>query len=299
MEKLIINISGAYVLTVGGFILATMVFGFLASNQLMALLHKSHSFCIATFAYFLLLVIWPILTGLGLIFRKNWSRYSLFAMSVFTFFIGISSSVSLIFFPQYVYSVQTKPGGYITETLFSIINTIFFIGIPIYFIIFFNRRSVKTTFGAKKPVTVDKSRPFGVTFLAIAAFFTAIIYAIFIFVPIYPKYPLIGNVLFSGLWEKVYFSVISLINFYIAIGFLKMKKSAWAVFIIFYIISIIIGTVNSFAATKMTFFEIVPSIQSSYRDIPTTLYKLFGAMGFMLPMSLLIYVISKKRLFGE
>jgi hypothetical protein len=171
--------------------------------------------------------------------------------------------------------------------------------VPISFIIFFNKKAVKAIFGVRKPVAIDRSRPFGITFIAVLAFFTAIFSAIFIFVPIYPKYPLIDNILLSGIWEKIYFSVIVLINLYISIGFLKMKKGAWTVFIIFYIISIVIGTVNSFAVTRMTFFEIVPSIQSSYRDIPTTLYKLFGAMGFILPMSLLIYVISKKRLFNE
>ncbi|MFA5272358.1 MAG: hypothetical protein WC412_08520 [Candidatus Omnitrophota bacterium] len=299
MEKLIINVAGGYVLTVGGFILAAMIFGFLTSNQLMSLLNKSLSFCIATFVYLLLLVIWPILTGFGLIFRRNWSRYSLFAMSVFTIFIGISSSVSLIFFPQYVYNVQVKAGGYITETLFSIINTIFFIGIPIYFIIFFNKKIVKTTFGARRPEAIERSRPFGITFIAVITFFTAIFSAIFIFVPMSPKYPLIENIPLPELWEKIYFSLIVLINLYISVGFLKMKKGAWNAFIIFYIISIIIGTVSSFAVTKMTFFEIVPSIQNSYRDMPTILYKLFGAMGFILPMSLLIYVISKKRLFSK
>ncbi|MFA6282004.1 MAG: hypothetical protein WCY05_05870 [Candidatus Omnitrophota bacterium] len=298
MEKLLINLFGGYVVAVGGFILATMVFGFLASNQLMSLLHKRPSFCVATFVYLLLLVIWPILTGLGLIFRKNWSRYSLFAMSVFTIFIGISSSVSLIFFPQYVYNVQAKPSGYISETLFSIINSIFFIGLPISFIIFFNKKAVKTIFGSRKPVSIDKGRPFGITFIAISTLFAAIVWAIFVFVPAYPKYPLIDNVVLSGLWEKVYFSLISLVSLYIAIGFLRMKKNAWTVFIVFVVISIIIGIVNSFAATKMTFFEIVPSIQSSYSEMPTILYKLFGAMIFILPMSLLIYVISKKRLFS-
>jgi hypothetical protein len=299
MEKLIINLSGAYILTVGGFILSAMVVGFLTSNQLMSLLHKSLLFCLATFAYLLLLVIWPILTGLGLIFRKNWSRYSLFAMSVFTIFIGISSSVSLIFFPQYVYNVQAKPGGYITETIFSIINTIFFIGIPISFIIFFNKKVVKVMFGTKRKIVLDKGRPLGITLIAIITFLTAIFSAVFIFSPAYPTYPLIGNIMLSGLWEKVYFAVISLVNLYISIGFLRMKKNSWLVYIIFYIISIVIGTVNSFAATRMTFFEIAPSIQNSYKDIPTTLYKLFGTMGFILPMSLLIYVISKRRLFDK
>ncbi len=295
MENLIINLSGAYILAVGGFILFAMFFSFLTSNQLMSLLHKNFHFCLATFVYLLLLVIWPILTGLGLIFRKNWSRYSLFVMSVFTIFIGISSSVSLIFFPQYVYNLQVKPGGYITETLFSIINTIFFIGAPISFIILFNKRAIKTLFGARRRTVAGEGRPLGITLIAIGTFLTAIFSAIFIFAPSTP--PIIGDIVFSGIWEKIYFAVISLANLYIAIGFLKMKKNAWLIYIIFYIVSIIIGTVNSFAATKMTFFEIAPSIQSSYKDIPTTLDKLFGTMGFILPMSVLIYVIAKRRLF--
>jgi len=293
MEKTLIRFAGIYTLCVGIIVCVTMLFGLLASGNLT----KNPPLLGAVIVYLLFLALWPVATGLGIIFRKNWARYSIFVMSVFAVFIGISSAVALIFIPQSVYEAQTRPTSYIPEFFISVANFIFFICIPMFFMIFFNKRAVKAIFGATKPQITNKKRPLGITLLSILTFFTAFFSAIFIFAPIYPKSPLIGGVSLSGIGEKFYFLAVSVINLYISIGFLRLKKNAWTTYIAFYIVSIIIGIVNTFTASRMTFFEIVPSIQGSYAEMPNILYKFSGVIGLILPTFLLMYVISKKRLF--
>ncbi|MCK9573186.1 MAG: hypothetical protein M0R20_02135 [Candidatus Omnitrophica bacterium] len=293
MEKTIVRLSGIYVACVGIVVSIIMTLGLLSRGNLT----KNQPFLGAVIVYSLLLVLWPVATGLGIIFKKNWARYSIFVMSVFAIFIGISSAVSLIFIPQSVYDAQAKPANYIPEFFISVANFIFFICIPMYFMIFFNKGVVKKIFGVVKPQVTNKKRPLGITLISILSFFTALSSAIFIFMPVDPKAPLIGGLFITGTGEKIYFLVVSVINLYISIGFLRMKKSAWTAYIVFYIVSITIGIVNSFTASKMTFFEIVPSIQSSYDAMPNILYKFSGVIGLILPTFVLMYVVSKKRLF--
>jgi len=294
MEKTFIKLAGIYTSCIGVIIFVVMLFGLLASGNLT----KNPPLLEAVTVYLLFLVLWPVVTGLGIIFRKNWARYSIIVMSVFAIFIGISSAVALMFIPQSVYEAGGRPASYIPEFFISVANFIFFICIPISFMIFFNKGKVKAIFGVTKPQITNRKRPLGITLLSIVAFFTAVVSAIFIFVPIYPKSPLIGGVLLSGVGEKIYFLVVSVINLYISIGFLRLRKNAWTTYIAFYIASIIVGIVNTFTASKMTFFEIVPSIQGSYTEMPNILYKFSGVIGLILPTFLLMYVVSKKRLFS-
>ncbi|MDD4182711.1 MAG: hypothetical protein PHT53_02695 [Candidatus Omnitrophica bacterium] len=293
MEKTLIRLAGIYTVCIGIIVFIAMFFGVLMSGNLT----KNPPLLEAVIVYLLFLVLWPAVTGLGIIFKKNWARYSIFVMAVFAIFIGISSAVALIFIPQSVYETQTKAASYIPEFFISVANFIFFICIPIFFMIFFNKNKVKAIFGVTKPQITNKKRPLGITLLAIVAFFTAFISAIFIFMPIYPKSPLIGGVFLSGIGEKIYFLAVTVINLYISIGFLRLRKNAWITYMAFYIVSIVIGIVNTFTASRMTFFEIVPSIQGNYAEVPNILSKFSGVVGLILPTFLLMYVVSKKRLF--
>jgi len=293
MEKTFIKLSGIYTSCIGVIVFVVMLFGLLASGNLT----KNPPLLEAIIVYLLFLVLWPVVTGLGIILKKNWARYSVIVMSVFAMFIGISSAAALMFIPQSVYEAGARPASYIPEFFISVANFIFFICIPMSFMIFFNKGKVKAIFGVTKPQVTNKKRPLGITLLSVVAFFTALVSAIFIFVPIYPKSPLIGGVSLSGIGEKIYFLVVSVINLYISIGFLRLRKNAWIAYIAFYIASIIVGIVNTFTASKMTFFEIVPSIQGSYTEMPNILYKFSGVIGLILPTFILMYVVSKKRLF--
>lgn len=293
MEKTIVRLAGIYTFCVGAIVFAVMFFGLLASGNFT----KNPPLLEAIVVYSLFLVFWPVVTGLGIIFKKNWARYSIFVMSVFAIFIGISSAVALVFIPQSVYDAQAHPSNYIPEFFISVANFIFFICIPMYFMIFFNKGKVKAIFGVTKPQITTRKRPLGITLLAMVAFFTGVTSLVFVFVPIYPKSPLIGAVYLSGIGEKIYFLVVAVINLYIAIGFFRLRKNAWVAYIAFYIVSIIIGIVNTFTASRMTFFEIVPSIQSSYSETSNILYKFSGVIGLILPTFILMYVVSKKRLF--
>ncbi|MDD4955238.1 MAG: hypothetical protein PHP17_04280, partial [Candidatus Omnitrophica bacterium] len=233
MEKTLVKLAGIYTLCVGVIVLVVMLFGLFPSGNLT----HNPKLLEAAVVYLLFLVLWPVVTGFGIILKKNWARYSIFVMSVFAIFIGISSAVALIFIPQSVYESGAHPSSYIPEFFLSVANFIFFICIPMYFMIFFNKGKVKAIFGVTKPQITSRKRPLGITLLAILTFFTGVVSVAFIFMPTYPKSPLVGGIFVSGMSEKIYFLIVGVINLYISIGFLRLRKNSWIACIAFYIAS--------------------------------------------------------------
>jgi hypothetical protein len=222
-------------------------------------------------------------------------------MSVFALCVGLSSLLPLIFVPRSV----IEPKSALTHTVFEIfiliINFIFFIVLPAIFLIFFNRKEVKRLFKAKETERTGQRRPLGITLIAIFTFFTAISFTIFLFDPAYAKFSttFIGTILLTGKWERFYFLIVALVNFYISFGFFKMKKSALLVFEIFIITSIVIGVLNSIIVPKVTVFVRIPNVSSVYQEMPQVLFRLSSFIVILIPISLLFYVLSKKKLFSR
>jgi hypothetical protein len=300
MKNFLVKLSGIYTTTVGIIVIVLSIFKISTSSRL------SHSFShdpfvfVAAIAYIILLGFWPIITGVGIVLYKKWGRYSLFVMSVFALFVGLSSLLPLIFAPQSISGINAKPGLSVFEVFISVVNFIFFIVIPVAFLIFFNRKQIKVLFTKKDSGIKKRFRPLGITVVALFLFFTGVSFAIFLFAPNYAKTPLtfIGNLFLSGKLERVYFLVVALVSFYISLGLWRMKKSAWMLCVIFIFISILIGIINTFVIPKIAFFTNLPRIDNSY-IVPESLYKLSSVIVILVPIALLFYIISKKHSFRQ
>lgn len=298
MKFFLVKLSGIYTISVGILMIALSISKILSSNKLSSTLSQDFLLLAAAVTYIILLGFWPIVTGVGIILRKKWARYSLFVMSVFALFIGLSSLLPLIFVPQSVGGSQAKMPPSVFEVFISVVNFVFFIVIPVSFLIFFNRQQIKALFTVSVPGQKKYFRPLGITITAILLFFTGISFTIFLFAPNYVKTPFtfFGHLFLSGKLETIYFFLMALVSFYVAAGLLRMKKSAWIMCVIFILTSIVIGIVNTFIVPKTAFFTNLPRIDDSY-NVPESLYKLSSIIVILVPIALLFYVISKKHSF--
>lgn len=141
-------------------------------------------------------------------------------------------------------------------------------------------------------------RPFRITLIAILAFMGAISSGFSVFSPTYPIIPFANGMFFFGKYARIYVAVLALINLYIAIGFFRLQKTAWFIYVIFSAISIVIGLFIVFTVSDAILFDTMFQVQKSQSaQIPLFFYKFFGFMAMLIYVFFLIYVISKKDLF--
>jgi len=299
MQQFFITATGIYLMTIGAFFIAISFFVGLLSKSVGA--YKfSHEFpfFLAPIVYILLLGCWPIFTGMALMAKKNWARYSLFVMSFFAIAIGLSSGFSLLFLSR-SQGASNATARSLYELFISLINFIFFIGIPTYFLIFFNKKAVRQLFLPHDQLSRSERRSFGITLITCVAFVNAVFLFIFAFSSAHNKIPLFGTFSLSGHAAKAYFFICALINMYIAFGFFYRRRLAWFTYIIFTVMSVIIGIINSFSVTSTRLRESVPNVTTSYDDIPKIVYNVSGGVGILITLVFLCYVISKKEFFNK
>ncbi|MEI8350046.1 MAG: hypothetical protein WCI77_07820 [Candidatus Omnitrophota bacterium] len=299
MQNLFINVTGIYLITTGTILVAVSFFvGLLSKNPGAYKFSHEFPFFLAPIVYILLLGCWPIFTGMALMAKKNWARYSLFVMSIFAIAIGLSSGFSLLFLSRSQATVDATARS-LYAFFISLVNFIFFIGIPTYFLIFFNKKAVRQLFSPRDVLSRGERRTFGITLIAFIAFVNAIFLCIFTFSSVHNKIPLFGTFSLSGHSAKAYFFICALINIYIAFGFFYRRKLAWFTYIIFTLISVVIGIINSFSVTSIRLRESVPNVTTSYNDIPKIVYNVSGGVGILITLVFLCYVISKKQFFSK
>jgi len=243
------------------------------------------------------IIIWLLITGVGLVLRKNWSRYSLFVMSVFAIVIGIFMSLISILLPLFVDAPELDASFDFVRLIMLGIFFVFFIMLPVFFLIFFNRKSVKEIFILKEQQPVLSNRPFGITLIAWFAIMGAFFSGCYVIFPFYPKVPLVGGIFLSGIWARLYFLVLTALNAYIAIGLLKLKKAAWWLFIIFHACAILMGIINIFTISEASLIEMMPWMTSVDYQMPMSTYRISVGIGILVPALMLIYVILKRNLF--
>jgi hypothetical protein len=300
MKEILVKASGVYTVSVGVVAILLSIYKMMSSQAIAYEISRDKATLLAAAIYIIALGLWPIFTGIGILMRKNWARYSLFVMSIFSLFIGLSSLLPIIFLPQSLNQTH-KDSSLLFELFILVVNFVFLIIIPVIFLIFFNRKKIKSLFKVKEVIARKNFRPLGVSIMAVVAFFTGISFTIFLFAPSYARAPLtfIGNLFLLGKLERIYFLVVAFLSFYIAFGLFKMKKSAWIVCIIFIFLSIIIGITNTFVIPKGAFLENLPRIHDSYAQIPQVLYSLSSFIVILVPIALLFYLFSKRRIFIE
>ncbi len=287
MRKFFVILSGVYITILGIFIISTFSISiFLHLNKFKDRLPTA----ITGIFIFVMLGLWAVLTGIGIICKKNWARYSLFAMSFFTIFIGLICYLAT-FIPRAAVPDNTS------ELIFFAIPAVFLIAIPIYFLVFFNRRSIKELFVSKEQELKRSPRPLGITLIAILMFIAATGLLVHSFFPPYQKLPIFAVIFLSGISLKIYLLISAVINFYIAFGLFRLQKGGWIAYVIYSIFCALLGLVNTFTISEAALLEMMPKMKETAYQIPMIFYKISGIVGLLISLLLLAYVILKKRLF--
>ncbi len=244
--------------------------------------------------FYLPFIGWLIATGIGLLLKKIWARYSILAMSGFAIFMGIIFCLVFNFMP--LPETANESVTVIIKAVFTGLSAIFLIGLPIVYLVFFTRPSIKELFTSKEYESKPKlARPVGISFLAILYLIGAVFSIVYAIFPIYPALPLFGGVLVSGWFLLIYQLVIGLLGRYVAYGFWKMQKTAWFCFIALCSYGIIAGLINTFTLNAEVFEKFMP--QNYSYSINPVLIKIGSITGVILAIVFIIYVISKKALF--
>lgn len=283
MKKFFIILSGFYLLLVG------LLFSILIIFSLTRIPFSESPSGLYGVLNFVLFGVWAIATGIGIILRKNWARYSLFVMSFFAIFIGLIMLVPLFF----IVSINDRPDFGVV----SFLAFIFFIAVPIFFLIFFNRKMVKEFFIPKQLEHKEIQRPFGITFIAILSIIGALSTLMYAFMPILQKIPLIGDIWLSGIALRIYFGIWTIINIYIGIGLLRMRKAAWVVCILYNVFITLMTIVNIFNISETTFQEIAIQLKTSPNTMSMVFYKIMMGATLLVQVIIIAYLFFKKRLF--
>lgn len=295
MKKFFIVISGIYLVGLGILSGLSLVLGlFLAQSRAVQIQIVNPGFSIVIN---LVLVAIVVATGIGIILRKNWSRYVLFVLSGLAIFTGLILCIITVFMS---FPVETPEAAPIAKISILIFNSIFFFAIPVFFLVFFSRGSVKELFISKEKLPLEQSkRPFGITFIAGLMLFGALSSGIQVFLPTSIKIPIVGSIFISGNLARLYCLIFTVISLYIALGLFRLKKSAWIAYVVFHVYGLIVTVINIFTFNETTLIEMMPEMAESAYSMPDALLKSIIAISMIFGIALLAYVYSKKHLFFE
>lgn len=296
MKKILVVLAGIYLIAIavlnGIFSVAALFFP--SPDKVLP-----QGFAYLGVLFYLLLAVWLFSTGIGLILRKNWSRISLFVLSGFALLTGVFLFIAAMFFmPVPDKDLAQMQNFSLVKLIMMAVSGIFFVAIPLYFLIFFSRPAVRSLFlGGIEEGAKGSGRPLGITLIAIFSLLGAVFCTVYIFLPLFQKLPVFGDFMLSGIWLKIYFLIFSIVGFYVGIGLLRLQKGAWVTYVIFHAISTIVALFNLLTITEARILKIAPQLQDPSHGMNLTMYKIFGGLSLILPVVFLLYVISKKKLF--
>jgi hypothetical protein len=245
------------------------------------------------FAVYIPFIGWLLATGIGLLLKRHWARYSIMVMSGFAIFMGIIFCL--------VFSLAPLPenanANMIIKTVLLGLTSIFLIILPVVYLVFFTRQSVKELFGTTKSDSRSSNRPRGISVLSIIFLISGITSLMTTFFPMYQSLPLCGGIILSGIYLRGYMFIVSFITLYLAYGFWKLQKAAWVTFIIFYCYGLIIGIINFFTLDLKVLSEMMPADYPESFGLNPVFYKTIAALGLIVSVVLMAYVYSKKESF--
>ncbi|MDD5195553.1 MAG: hypothetical protein PHQ96_07785 [Candidatus Omnitrophica bacterium] len=289
MKNILVILSGIYI-TFLGLVLAGMIavsLFFLDEGTASLPMNYNPSFLVISY---LPLTIWLLTTGIGIISKKSWSRYSLFIMSFFALFIGLVISITFLFFPA-----PTK--SHALRILSFALIFFLFIVIPIFFLIFFSRKKVKELFKSRDKSRIKTQKSFGILLVSIITLLGGIFSFFYALFPVYEKLPVFGSIFLTGFQLKVYFFILAACNTFIAIGILRLARSAWLLCIIYNLASIFVSIINIFTVSKETISEITPQMSEIPNETLLLYYRIYGVLGLLIPIAIIAYLISRKKVF--
>ena len=244
-------------------------------------------------AIYLPFIGWLLATGIGLLLKRHWARYSIMVMSGFAIFMGLIFCL--------VVSLMPLPGNANVNSSFKIVFlgliSIFLITLPVIYLVFFTRQSVKELFRTKKSDSGSSNRPLGISILAIYYLISGITSLLTTLFPMYHALPICGGILLSGIYLKLYMFIVSFITLYLAYGFWKLQKAAWVTFIIFNCYGLIIGVINFFTFDLKVLNKMMPASYPESFSLNPVFFRTMAAIGLIVSFGLMCYVFSKKGLF--
>jgi hypothetical protein len=290
MKNVFITIAGIYIILLG-LLLAGMTGAslfFLDAGTASLPMNYNPSFLVIAY---LPLTIWLLSTGISLLLRKNWARYSLGIMSFFALFMGLVISLTFLLFP-----LTIKISLFLRIISFALILFVFIL-VPLFFLIFFSKKTVKELFKSRDRHLTGAQKPFGIILVTIITFLSGIFSFLCALFPNYQKLPILGNLFLADTGLKIYFYILAILNVYIAIGLIRLKKSAWILCIVYNIVSIIMGIVNLFIISEEMILKITPLMSDVPREMLLVYYRIYGILGLLILIAVVSYVISRKKLF--
>jgi hypothetical protein len=245
------------------------------------------------FATYIPFIGWLLATGIGLLLKRHWARYSIMVMSGLAIFMGIIFCLifSLVPLPE------NATENLIFKTIFLGSTSIFLIILPVVYLFFFTRQSVKELFGTTKSASRNSTRPRGISVLAIFYLISGMTSLMTTLFPMYQSLPLCGGIILSGIYLRLYMFIVSLITLYLAYGFWKLQKAAWITYIIFNGFGLIIGLINIFTFDQKVLSEMMPANYPESFSLNSAFYKTIATLGLIVSVALMAYVYSKKESF--
>ena len=238
------------------------------------------------FAIYVPFIGWLLATGIGLLLKRHWARYSIMVMSGFAIFMGIILCL--------VVSLLPLPGN--AGAIFLGLIAIFLIILPVVYLIFFTRPSVKELFSTTKLDSGGSNRPVGISILAIYYLISGIASLLTTLFPMYQSLPLCGGIILSGIYLRLYMFIVSFITIYLGYGFWKLQKAAWVTFIIFNCYGLIIGVINFFTFDLKVLNKMMPASYPESFSLNPVFFRTMAAFGLIVSVGLMVYVFFKKGL---
>ncbi len=140
---------------------------------------------------------------------------------------------------------------------------------------------------------IVKKRPFGIKFISFL-YFLGLANISYLFRDVHV--PVFGMVV-GGVWAKLWYFSWIVIGLYIAIGFLRLLKSAWIICVISSLFWVIIGMVNYFFLTNAEMLQLIAApVKNELIFINTC--KLGAVFGVIISLLFLLYIYSKRKIFN-
>lgn len=292
MKKIFLVLTAIYLLFLAVLGAILCIIGYIGMNARPELIPANFNL-LSLLASYLPFISWLLATGIGLLLKRHWARYSIMVMSGFAIFIGLIFCL--------VVSLMPLPGNananLIFKTVFLGLTSIFLIILPVIYLVFFTRQSVKELFRTKKLDSGSLNRPLGISILAIFYSISGITSLLTTLFPMYQSLPLCGGIMLSGIYLNVYMFIVSLITLYLAYGFWKLQKAAWVTYIIFGCYGLIIGVINFFTFDLKVLNKMMPASYTGGFNLNPVFFRTIAALTLIISFGLMFYVFSKKGSF--
>lgn len=298
MYKFLIVLTGIYIQLIG------LIFGLLGIVMIFAHLPKDADYPgsnLFVLLFFVLISILMITISVGLFMRKNWSRVSLLILSFLNLLMGVGVMAVSTFHSQL--NEKLTHQAIISMQIFY---GVFFVAIPVLFLIFFNIHPVKALFIIRKKDASgvdadaeDKSAPFGIKVLGVFYFFSVFSALLAGYVSPLKEMPLLINSLWlSGTGLKIYFAVLAIINLYLGWGFFRLWRTAWKVSMFFLWGCLALGLYNFLNISQAYLDRMMGNLpEKSKFIISLPQQRILCLITFVFMAGVTYYIYRKKKYF--